>query len=99
MGGFTVLNTAAAYPNLVSGLVLLNASGQFESSDSDQKLGGETTQKDVIEAEETFVNRLLINPIKDTVRKYTILFAFWQAKQPARIKSVLQNVSKISLKC
>lgn len=93
------MNAAAAYSNLVSGLVLLNASGQFESPDPDQKLGSETTQKDVIEAEETFINRLVINPIKDTVRKYTILFAFWQAKQPARIKSVLRNVSKITLHC
>lgn len=93
VGGFTVLSTAAAYPDLVSGLVLLNASGQFESSSSEGKLGDETPEKDVVEMEESIVKRLLISPIKNLVQKYTILLAFWQAKQPARIKSVLQNVS------
>lgn len=90
VGGYTVLSAAAAYPDLVSGLVLLNASGQFESSD--QKLGEETPEKDVVETQESVLNRLLITPIKDTVQKYSILFAFWQAKQPARIESVLRNV-------
>lgn len=93
VGGFTVLSTAAAYPDLVSGLVLLNASGQFESSDPAQKLGDETPEKDVVEVQESLLRRLLITPIKDTVQKISIRFAFWQAKQPARIKSVLQNVS------
>lgn len=94
--------TAAANPDLVSGIALLNASGQFESRaspDEQQKLGEETTQKDFIEMEESILNRLIFNPIKNTAKKYAILFAFWQAKQPARIKSVLQNVSlHISLK-
>lgn len=94
VGGFTVLSTAAAYPDLVSGLVLLNASGQFESSE--EKLGDETPEKDVVEMEESILSRLFISPIKDTVQKYSILFAFWQAKQPARIESVLRNVSEPS---
>lgn len=93
VGGFTVLSTAAAYPDLVSGLALLNASGQFESSDPAKKLGDETPQKDVVELQESLLRRRLITPIKNLVQKYSILFAFWQAKQPARIKSVLQNVS------
>lgn len=92
VGGFTVLSTAAAYPDLVSGLVLLNASGQFESSE--EKLGDETPEKDVVEMEESILSRLFISPIKDTVQKYSILFAFWQAKQPARVESVLRNVYK-----
>ncbi|KAG0581452.1 hypothetical protein KC19_4G253000 [Ceratodon purpureus] len=92
VGGYTILNAAAANPDLVSGLVLLNASGQFESSD--QKLGEETPEKDVVEMEESLLKRIFITPIKDTVQKYSILFAFWQAKQPARIESVLRNVYK-----
>ena len=95
IGGYTVLSAAAAYPDLVSGLVLLNASGQFESSN--QKLGEETPEKDVVELEESLLSRLFITPIKNTVQKYSILFAFWQAKQPARIESVLRNVSSPSL--
>jgi len=93
LGGYTVLSTAAAYPELASGLVILNASGQFESSDPSQKLGDETPEKDIVETE-SLLRRFLITPIKDTVQRYSILFAFWQAKQPARIKSVLQNVYK-----
>lgn len=89
------MSTAAAYPELASGLVILNASGQFESSDPSQKLGDETPEKDVVETE-SLLRRFLITPIKDTVQRYSILFAFWQAKQPARVKSVLQNVIKPS---
>ena len=94
VGGFTVLNTAATNPDLVSGLVLLNASGQFESSAPEEKLGDETPEKDVVEMEESILSRLFIFPIKNTVQRLTILFAFWQAKQPARIESVLRNVSE-----
>ncbi|MCO5589136.1 hypothetical protein L7F22_043102 [Adiantum nelumboides] len=81
VGGFTVLNTAASYPELVSGVALLNASGQFENSES---------KKEIIE--ETPVRRLIWNPLREWARKLAITFAFWQAKQPARIRSVLNNV-------
>lgn len=99
VGGFTVLSTAAAYPDLVSGLVLLNASGQFESSSPEAKLGEETPEKDVVEMEESILSRLFISPVKNTVQKLTILFAFWQAKQPSRIRSVLENVSTLVTEC
>jgi pimeloyl-ACP methyl ester carboxylesterase len=94
VGGFTVLTTAAGYPDLVSGLVLLNSSGQFDmpSSPEKAKIGEGSSQQEVIKTEESLLNRLMFKPIKDFVHKYAILFAFWQAKQPARIKSVLQNV-------
>jgi pimeloyl-ACP methyl ester carboxylesterase len=96
VGGFTVLTTAAGYPDLVSGLVLLNSSGQFDtpSSPGEGKIGEGSSQQEVIKTEESVLNRLMLKPIKDFVQKYAILFAFWQAKQPARIKSVLQNVYK-----
>lgn len=93
VGGYTVLSTAAANPDLVSGLVLLNASGQFESSSPNEKLGDETPEKEVVEMEESVLSRIFISPIKNTVQKFTIFFAFWQAKQPKRIESVLRNVS------
>lgn len=35
IGGFTVLSTAAKYPELVKGLVLLNVAGKF--ADKDEK--------------------------------------------------------------
>lgn len=93
IGGYTVLSIAAANPDLVSGVVWVNASGQFESSAPEAKLGDETLEKDVVELEESVLS-LFISPIKNAVQKYTILFAFWQAKQSARIESVLRNVSE-----
>ncbi|KAH7404391.1 hypothetical protein KP509_15G022900 [Ceratopteris richardii] len=53
VGGFTVLNATTSYPKIVSRVILLNSSDQFESS---------------------------------------INFAFWQAKQPAHIRPILNNV-------
>jgi pimeloyl-ACP methyl ester carboxylesterase len=82
VGGFTVLQTAASNRELVSGLALLNASGQFDAPPEQKKA----------EVEETPVQRLF-GPIKEFGKKWAIAFAFWQARQPARIKSVLQNVS------
>ncbi|KAJ7295472.1 hypothetical protein O6H91_06G029300 [Diphasiastrum complanatum] len=82
IGGFTVLLTAAAFPQLTSGLVLLNASGQFEVPDEQKK--------PVIQ--ETALQRLVITPLITWARRWAILFTFWQAKQPSRIRSVLNNV-------
>lgn len=82
VGGFTVLNTAASYPELVSGVALLNASGQFDSPESQKK--------EVLE--ETAMQRLIWIPLRNWIRKLAINFSFWQAKQPARIRSVLNNV-------
>lgn len=84
-----MLYTAASNPELVSGLVLLNASGQFDPP----PVEGQTTKAPV---EETAVQRLF-TPLKTYAKKWAIAFAFWQARQPARIKSVLQNVSLSSL--
>ena len=83
VGGFTVLNTAASYPDLVSGLVLVNASGQFDKP--------EIEKTEV--PEENLIQKTIFNPIRDWFRKVAIGFAYWQAKQPARIRSVLNNVS------
>ena len=83
VGGFTVLNTTASYPELVSGLVLVNASGQFDKP--------EIQKTEALE--ENLIQKMIFNPIRDWVRKVAIGFAYWQAKQPARIRSVLNNVS------
>ncbi|EFJ09237.1 hypothetical protein SELMODRAFT_160384 [Selaginella moellendorffii] len=85
IGGFTVLHTASVYPELVSGVVLLNSSGQFESELKEKKA------KPVVE--ETALRRL-INPIQEWGRRWLVFLTFWQAKQPSRIRSVLQNVYK-----
>ncbi|KAL3702004.1 hypothetical protein R1sor_020026 [Riccia sorocarpa] len=87
IGGFTVLLTAATRPDVSSGLALLNASGQFESADSSE-------DAKIMEAvDETVVGRLTTQ-IKTAFRRVAIALTFWQAKQPARVKSVLQSVYK-----
>jgi pimeloyl-ACP methyl ester carboxylesterase len=78
-----VLNAAASYPELVSGLVLLNASGQFDKPEAEKMKA----------LEESPIQKLIFNPIRDWFRKIAIGFAYWQAKQPARIRSVLNNAS------
>eukprot|EP00249_Psilotum_nudum_P016328 c25768_g1_i3 orf=102-1229(+) len=84
VGGFTVLFTAASYPDLVSGVALLNASGKF-----DNPVDMERVQQ---VKEETVFQRFILGPLKDWVQRQTIMLTFWQAKQPARIQSVLNNV-------
>ncbi|KAG6549798.1 hypothetical protein Mapa_008779 [Marchantia paleacea] len=88
IGGLTVLLTAATKPDLVSGLALLNPSGQFESADS-----GSSQAATMVPVEETAIQRLVTN-IKTAFRRGAIAVTFWQAKQPARVKSVLQSVYK-----
>lgn len=83
VGGYTVLTTAAFYPELVSGVALLNASGRFKNPESEK-------EKKVLE--ETAVRKLIWNPLRDWAFKIATRFSFWQSKQPARIRSVLNNV-------
>ncbi|KAL2649648.1 hypothetical protein R1flu_017776 [Riccia fluitans] len=87
IGGLTVLLTAATRPDVASGLALLNPSGQFEMSDYSQDA------KQMEAVEETAIGRLILK-IKTSFRRGAIALTFWQAKQPARVKSVLQSVYK-----
>ncbi|BFI03376.1 hypothetical protein MPTK1_1g03260 [Marchantia polymorpha subsp. ruderalis] len=89
IGGLTVLLTASTKPDLVSGLALLNPSGQFESADSGSKQAATV----VTVEEESALQRLVTN-IKTAFRRGAIAVTFWQAKQPARVKSVLKSVYK-----
>lgn len=82
LGGLTALITAADYPEFVSGVAILNSAGQFRNPK-------EQSKKDV---EETAIQRIIINPLKNLVQRAVLTFAFWQAKQPARVQSVLKSV-------
>lgn len=73
--------TAAELPEQVVGIALLNSAGQFGD------VNGETTQP-----EETALQAYFLKPLKEIFQRIVLGFLFWQAKQPARIKSVLNSV-------
>ncbi|KAL3525366.1 hypothetical protein ACH5RR_013738 [Cinchona calisaya] len=81
LGGFTALVVAAALPEKVRGVTLLNSAGQF---------GDAITEKN--ESEETALQKFILKPLKEAFQRIVLGFLFWQAKQPSRIKSVLNSV-------
>lgn len=74
--------TAAELPQQVLGVALLNSAGQFSNPN------GQLKAKD----EESAIKKLIINPLKEVFQRIVLGFLFWQAKQPARIESVLKSV-------
>ncbi|XVF17924.1 hypothetical protein REPUB_Repub10bG0166700 [Reevesia pubescens] len=81
LGGFTALVSAVGLPEQVVGLALLNSAGQF----------GDTKAK-TTNSEDTFLQKFIIKPLKEIFQRVVLGVLFWQAKQPARIESVLKNV-------
>ncbi|KAM7250796.1 hypothetical protein ACFE04_022679 [Oxalis oulophora] len=81
LGGFTALISAVGLCDQVAGVVLLNNAGQF----------GNPNRKSEV-AEETVLQKNILNPLKEIFQRVVLGFLFWQAKQPARIKSVLNSV-------
>ncbi|XP_058088191.1 pheophytinase, chloroplastic [Magnolia sinica] len=84
LGGFTALVTAAQLPEQVLGVALLNSAGQFGNPNA-QANNNEN-------AEETALQKFLLKPLKEVIQRVILGFLFWQAKQPARIESVLKSV-------
>lgn len=84
LGGFTALVSAEAMPEQVVGIALLNSAGQFGSPEDDA-----TT-----ETEESPLQKFFIKPLKEVFQRVVLGFLFWQAKQPARVESVLKSVYK-----
>lgn len=82
LGGFTSLFTAAELPQQILGVALLNSSGQFGNPNAQPNNNDE----------ETTIKKFIINPLKEVFQRVVLGFLFWQAKQPARIKSVLKSV-------
>lgn len=73
--------SASELPEQVVGVVLLNSAGQF----------GDPNAK-APPSEETFVEKVILKPLKEIFQRVVLGFLFWQAKQPARIESVLKSV-------
>lgn len=72
---------AATLHELVRGVVLLNSAGQFGDANVVTN-----------ESEETGLKKYILNPLKEIFQRIVLGFLFWQAKQPARIESVLKSV-------
>lgn len=75
---------AVGLPEKVVGVALLNSAGQFGDANI------ETTK-----SEETILQKVLLKPLKEIFQRVVLGFLFWQAKQPARIESVLKSVSQL----
>ena len=84
LGGFTALVAAAGLPEQVVGVALLNSTGQFGNVNSKSN-----------ESEETLLQKAIVKPLKEIFQRIVLGFLFWQAKQPARIESVLKSVSHL----
>ncbi|KNA06238.1 hypothetical protein SOVF_182460 [Spinacia oleracea] len=82
LGGFTVLASAASLPEKVAGVVLLNSAGQFGDPNAQPE---EPKQENILE-------KIVIKPVKEIFQRVFLGFLFWQAKQPARVTSVLKSV-------
>lgn len=86
LGGYVSLATAAERPDLVKGVVLLNAAGRFE-----EELDGEAASRPtegLAEEEKPFIQRYLVTPITDFFKRIVISFSFIYTKQPLRIEQV-----------
>lgn len=81
LGGFTALVAGASLQNQVKGIVLLNTAGQF---------GDPSVATSV--SEENVLQKHVLKPLKEIFQRVILGFLFWQAKQPARIESVLKSV-------
>ncbi|PHU24921.1 hypothetical protein BC332_03253 [Capsicum chinense] len=81
LGGFTALVAATSLTDQVKGVTLLNSAGQF--GDASNATEG---------AEETELQKFILKPLKEIFQRVFLGFLFWQAKQPARIESVLKSV-------
>ncbi|BBH07938.1 alpha/beta-Hydrolases superfamily protein [Prunus dulcis] len=84
LGGFTALVAAAGLPEQVIGVALLNSAGQFGNPNSEAEKS----------EEETALQRFILKPLKEIFQRVILGFLFWQAKQPARVESVLKSVYK-----
>lgn len=78
--------SAMGVPEQVVGVVLLNSAGQFGDPNSSPT-----------PADESFLQKKIVKPLKEIFQRIVLGFLFWQAKQPARIESVLKSVSYVLL--
>uniref|UniRef100_A0A2P2KRL2 Uncharacterized protein MANES_02G095700 n=1 Tax=Rhizophora mucronata TaxID=61149 RepID=A0A2P2KRL2_RHIMU len=82
LGGFTALVAAVGSQKQVVGVALLNSAGQFGNPNGE-----------INRSEDSTLQKFILKPLKEIFQRVVLGFLFWQAKQPARIESVLKSVS------
>lgn len=82
LGGFAALVSAVGLPEQVVGVALLNSAGQFGDA-----------IREVNKSEETVLQKFILKPLTEIFQRVVLGLLFWQSKQPARVKSVLNSVS------
>uniref|UniRef100_A0A2P2KRM8 AB hydrolase-1 domain-containing protein n=1 Tax=Rhizophora mucronata TaxID=61149 RepID=A0A2P2KRM8_RHIMU len=81
LGGFTALVAAVGSQKQVVGVALLNSAGQFGNPNGE-----------INRSEDSTLQKFILKPLKEIFQRVVLGFLFWQAKQPARIESVLKSV-------
>ncbi|XP_049383019.1 pheophytinase, chloroplastic-like [Solanum stenotomum] len=80
LGGFTTLLAAAALPDQVRGVSLLNSAGRFGDDIS-------TTDK----TEETALHKFIVKPVEEIFQRVVVRSAFWITMRPDQIEAVLKS--------
>ncbi|KAJ8545813.1 hypothetical protein K7X08_018396 [Anisodus acutangulus] len=80
LGGFTTLLAAAALPDQVKGVSLLNSAGRFGND-----IG--TTDK----TEETALHKFIVKPVEEIFQRVVVRLAFWLTMQPDHIEGQLKS--------
>lgn len=85
LGGYNALETAARQPDLVRGVVLLNAAGRFDED------GAEEGAAVATEEQQSLWSRVA-EQVTASVKRSVVFASFIFTKQPARIRQVLNQV-------
>ncbi|XP_069150505.1 uncharacterized protein [Solanum lycopersicum] len=80
LGGFTTLLAAAALPDKIRGVSLLNSAGRFGDDVS-------TTDK----TEESALHKFIVKPMEEIFQRVVVRSAFWITMQPVQIEAVLKS--------
>lgn len=88
LGGYNSLATAASYPELVKGVVLLNSAGRFDAPGGDTAPAADAAAA----ASDGPWLRRVMDQAGSLFRRGVIRASFVVAKQPARIRQVLGQV-------
>lgn len=92
LGGYNSLAAAATHPNLVKGVVLLNAAGRFESAlENGDEPAAPAADAAAAAANESLLKKLMVDA-GAALKRFVIGASFVVAKQPARVRQVLRQV-------
>jgi pimeloyl-ACP methyl ester carboxylesterase len=94
LGGYNSLSTAASHPELVKGVVLLNAAGRFEDPAEAGQGDEEAAPAADAAAAASQVSLLqrITTQVSTAIKRAVVSASFIFTKQPARVKQVLGQV-------